>query len=103
MSVPDSGHHRDATGSELHVPGYIQDSDPGAVGAGMLWFDASTGVLSIRNNANDGWVEDRRFLGDVTVDGLLILPALPETDPQVAGALWLDTGVLTVSDGPSES
>ena len=96
-----SSFHRDQTGGELHVPGYIQDTDPGAVGAGRLWFDPTAGVLSIRNNADDGWVEDRRFLGDVTVDGLLVLPALPETDPEVAGALWLDTGVLTVSDGAS--
>ena len=93
--------HRDLPPSELHPPGYVQDSDPGAVGAGMYWFDPETGVLSIRNDADDGWIEDRRFLGDVTVDGLLILPNLPETDPEVAGALWLDTGSLAVSDGPS--
>jgi hypothetical protein len=96
-----SGFHRHATEDELHVPGYIQDSDPGAVGAGMLWFAPSTGVLSIRNAADDGWIEDRRYLGDVTVDGLLILPNLPETDPEVDGALWLDSGSLVVSDGPA--
>jgi hypothetical protein len=101
MSVPSTGHHRDGEGNELHVPGFIQEAEPTPHKAGMLWFRPSTGVLSIRNDDNDGWIEDRRYLGDVTVDGLLVLPNLPETDPEVAGALWLDTGALAVSDGPA--
>jgi len=37
--------------------------------------------------------------GDVTgnVTGYVILPTV---DPEVAGALWNDDGVLTISDGP---
>ena len=29
--------HADSFGNDLHVPGYIQDGDPGAIGVGMLW------------------------------------------------------------------
>ena len=96
-----SSFHRDQTGGELHVPGYIQDTDPGAVGAGMLWFAPTEGILRFRNAGDDGWVVDRTYTGDVIVEGLLILPNLPETDPEEAGALWLDAGVLVVSEGSS--
>lgn len=44
---------------KLHVPGYVQDADPGAVGAGMIWIDTSRGADAfepkIRNDADDGW------------------------------------------------
>jgi len=51
--------HVDLTAEEVHVPGYVQASDPGAVGAGKLWIDTSGGTgkwgLKIRNLADDGW------------------------------------------------
>jgi hypothetical protein len=51
--------HVDLTAPEVHVPGYVQASDPGAVGAGKLWIDTSNGTgkwgLKIRNLADDGW------------------------------------------------
>jgi hypothetical protein len=48
--------HSTLTGADLHVPGYIQEVDPGAVGAGILWYKLSTRSLKIRNLANSGWV-----------------------------------------------
>lgn len=48
--------HHDFTDDQLHVPGYIQASDPGAVGAGKLWFNTATNVLSIRNAGDTAWV-----------------------------------------------
>ena len=51
--------HVDLTAPEVHVPGYVQASDPGAVGAGKLWIDTSEGTgkwgLKIRNLTDDGW------------------------------------------------
>lgn len=51
--------HVDLTAPEVHVPGYVQASDPGAVGAGKLWIDTSGGSgrwdLKIRNLTDDGW------------------------------------------------
>jgi hypothetical protein len=51
--------HKDLSGDELHVPGYIQSSDPGAVGSGKMWIDTSAGtglwVIKIRNNSNTAW------------------------------------------------
>ena len=41
-------------------------------------------------------------LGSVvlTVDGAnVVITGLPTSDPSVAGALWSDTGVLTISAG----
>jgi hypothetical protein len=51
--------HCNLFGVDLHVPGYNQSTDPGAVGAGMLWIDTSGGpgnwALKIRNDSDDGW------------------------------------------------
>jgi hypothetical protein len=52
------GHHL-LTTTQLHVPGYRQSSDPGAVGADIYWVDTSGGSgnwsLKVRNAANTGW------------------------------------------------
>lgn len=34
--------HKNLTGENLHQPGYVQNTDPGAIGAGKLWVDIST-------------------------------------------------------------
>lgn len=51
--------HSALTTTNLHVPGYRQDSDPGAVGAGKYWIDSSGGtgtwILKIRNAVDSGW------------------------------------------------
>ncbi len=51
--------HKNLTTTELHVPGYIASTDPGAVGAGILWIDTSLGTghwtTNIRNSANTAW------------------------------------------------
>lgn len=51
--------HPELTGDFLHVPGYVQPTDPGAVGGGKLWIDTSAGSgnwqTKIRNVANTAW------------------------------------------------
>lgn len=49
--------HPNLTGTALHVPGYKQSSDPGAVGAGVEWIDTSTTPFThkSRNTGNSGW------------------------------------------------
>lgn len=51
--------HSSLSGVNLHVPGYRQDADPGAVGAGKYWIDSSAGTgswtLKVRNAADTGW------------------------------------------------
>lgn len=58
------GLHKDYTGDELHVPGRVASSDPGAVGAGHLWFDSTDGtgkwLMKTRNVADTGWEETGR-------------------------------------------
>jgi hypothetical protein len=53
------GKHQDLDTTDLHKPGYVQSSDPGAVGAGKQWIDTSGGtgnwVSKIRNATNSGW------------------------------------------------
>ena len=51
--------HPDLVDADLHVPGYIQSSDPGAVGAGIQWIDTSGGAgawkIKIRNTGDTDW------------------------------------------------
>ena len=51
--------HAILTDAQLHVPGYIQAGDPGAVGAGLCWIDTGGGAghwaIKIRNAADLGW------------------------------------------------
>ena len=51
--------HESLITANVHVPGYVQGSDPGAVGAGKLWTDTSGGTgnwsTKMRNTANTGW------------------------------------------------
>ncbi len=45
---------------------------------------------------------DLTTTGTVTVDGTtVVISDLPETDPEVAGQLWNNSGVLSVSAGPA--
>lgn len=50
--------HSTLTTTDLHVPGYQQASDPGAVGPGIYWIDTNISdnwILKIRNDSDDGW------------------------------------------------
>lgn len=53
--------HSALSDDALHVPGYISDTDPGAVGAGKMWIDTVGGtgawVAKIRNDTDTGWEE----------------------------------------------
>jgi hypothetical protein len=55
----DGALHANQTGANVHVAGYVQSGDPGAVGAGKQWVDTTGGagawVVKTRNAANDGW------------------------------------------------
>ena len=56
-----TNYHKDLVTGDLHIPGYLDSSDPGAVGAGVLWVDTTGGVgawvMKYRNSADDGWEE----------------------------------------------
>lgn len=60
------GYHSALTDASLHVPGYAQATDPGAIGAYKCWIDTSGGagawVLKVRNAANSGWETFSRTL-----------------------------------------
>lgn len=43
--------------SSTLLRGVVQDADPGAVGANVLWLQGSTRTLFVRNAANSGWEE----------------------------------------------
>ncbi len=48
--------HAQLLGEELHdAYQYVQETDPGAVGAGKNWLKVSTGSLKRRNVGNSGW------------------------------------------------
>jgi hypothetical protein len=51
-------------------------------------------------------LSDNGFVGDVVAETLtttsdVIMLDLPTSDPEVLGQLWNDSGVLTVSAGPT--
>ena len=68
--------HKDLTAASVHVVGYQQVNDPGAIGAGRVWLDTnySPAVMRVRNSSNSGW-DDTMLL---VYDGSVIL--YDETD-----------------------
>src|SRR5690242_484970 len=70
--------HHSFSGSQLHVPGYMQSGDPGAVGAGKLWYNTSTGIVKIRNAGDSGWDAINLDAGSVS-SGTLSSARLPST------------------------
>ncbi len=64
-------------------------SAPSTTAAYMWWADTTTGILKIRNSANDGWVELFQLDGTLTLeDGSAAAPALSFRDD-------LDTGIYS--------
>ena len=64
-------------------------SEPATKYAYMWWADTTTGILKIRNSANNGWVELLQLDGTLTLeDGSASTPALAFRDD-------LDTGVFS--------
>jgi len=64
-------------------------SAPSTTAAYMWWADTTTGILKIRNSANDGWVELLQLDGTLTLeDGSNSAPALAFRDD-------LDTGIYS--------
>jgi hypothetical protein len=64
-------------------------SAPSTTAAYMWWADTTTGILKIRNSANDGWVELLQLDGTITLEnGSASTPALAFRDD-------LDTGIYS--------
>jgi hypothetical protein len=43
-----------------------------------------------------------KFFPNIVDDGTNVIVTLPTEDPLIAGALWNDEGIVTVSEGPVE-
>lgn len=66
--------HRFLSGLELHDPyHYVQEDDPGAVGANLYWLKVSTGTVRRRNAFNSAW--DVISAGTTTFTGLTDAPS----------------------------
>lgn len=88
--------HASLTGLDLHQPfHYIQETDPGAVGAGLWWFKKSTLVLKYRNVPNTAWLTVS-ILGDPGVGGV----AVTGITALAAGSVWADLTDLYDSVDP---
>lgn len=72
---------------------YAQASDPGAVGAGYIWINTTTGDMSIRNTANSGWT---LILNSDQADGGL----LSKAGGTMTGAIEGAHGLLPLDSGP---
>lgn len=64
---------------------FIQDSDPGAVGFGLMWMKPSTGDIYARNTSNTSWV----YQGNANQN---MGGALPITGGAMSGAITGATG-----------
>jgi hypothetical protein len=66
---------------------------------------SENGFQTVTKSATTGAVTVTATFGaatsitDLTADGVVIFSDLPVADPLVAGQLWSDSGVLTVSAG----
>lgn len=60
--------HSEIVDENLHTPCTVAASDPGAIGAGMMWVDTTSGtgswVAKIRNAGDTGWEEVGRSAPD---------------------------------------
>ncbi len=93
--------HKDLTGDDLHVPGYVQDNDPGAQGYGKLWVDTNLGTLSyilkIRNATNTGWSPIAQLWGQIQGNVLLQTDLINYIASQIATV----NTFLELTDTPS--
>lgn len=66
---------------------------------------SENGFQSVTKDSTSGVVTVTATFGaatsitDLTASGTVIFSGLPTSDPSVAGQLWSDSGVLTVSAG----
>ncbi len=75
--------HKTLAGLQLHEPyHFVQEDDPGAVGAKLYWLKVSTGQLKRRNDANDTWLS----IGSTTTT-FAALTDTPSSFVGVAGKL----------------
>lgn len=85
----------DETGLELafymNVPG---GANWGATVGGVMVFQVTDACVNIGTSSIPAVLQ-------INVDGSIVAPALPTTDPAVAGQLWNDGGTLKVSAGGS--
>jgi len=76
---------------------YVQEDDPGAVGAFALWCVPTTGNISMRNTSNSGWTlignVNNPFLGLATQSGFTATGAITG----VSGWAPLDSPALTTT------
>lgn len=98
--------HKDITVGEecSHPPGYVQATDPGAVGAHRVWVDTSGGtgayVWKIRKADDSGWEELAAVspaLASSTVSGTVKTDA-DEADPLVYLAATIDTMLANMAE-----
>lgn len=72
---------------------YAQASDPGAVGAGYIWVNTTTGDMKVRNTANSDWT----IIGNADAPNLGLLPLAGGT---MTGSIEGAHGLLP-SDSPA--
>jgi hypothetical protein len=101
-------YHKDLIGADLHIPGYIQATDPGAVGAGKLWVDTSGGsgswLTKVRNTTNTGWESVGGGGGGVS-DGKVKISSNDSIANYLNGKLVAGTGITLTenNDGSNET
>ena len=78
-------------------------SEPSTKYAYMWWADTTTGILKIRNSANDGWVELLQLDGTLTLeDGTVSAPGLAFRDDLNTGVFSSASDTFNIATGGVE-
>ena len=92
------GKHNGANGDYSHAEGYgTMAMNPASHTAGKYNIGTSadtiheTGIGTANNNRANAF--------EIHIDGKIVMPNLPTTDPVLGGALWNDSGILKISAG----
>lgn len=90
--------HSAAVDAELHVVGYFQSSDPGAIGAGKVWVDTTNTPheIKIRAAGNASWTYLGYFTGPITsagADNEVVVSGSVSASPVTVTATGTDTDI----------
>ena len=108
-AVVQAGNSTDAAGGYVNITSGIGGTSGGQIyvtggtgqngSGGSITISGGNGTAGVGTPTSNGGDITLQPGTGVTRNGLIFMPGLPTADPAVAGALWNNAGVLTISAG----